>query len=314
MAPRKIIIDTDPGGDDAVAILLALASPAELTVLGLTAVAGNVPLAQSERNARAICELAARPETPVYAGCGRPLSREPLAARSVLGATGLGRLILPEPQIRPQKAHAVDFLVEALFENDPGTVTLCALGPLTNVAMALVKEPLIAERIQELVIMGGAYFAQGNQSPVAEFNILSDPHAAKIVLESGAEITMMPLDVTHKALGTPERIERFRRLGNRCGAAIAELLSLAAERANGRFAGKGSPLHDPCVMAYLLRPDLFRGRRVNVSVETKSALSLGMTVVDWWSVTGRPPNALWMAEIEADLLYDLLVEHASRLP
>lgn len=314
MTPRKIIIDTDPGRDDAVALLLALSSPAELAVLGITAVAGNVPLALTERNARAISELAGRADARIYPGCAQPLFRASPAMHGAHGESGLGGLLLPEPQRPPQPCHAVDFLVEALLENDPGTVTLCALGPLTNIAMALKKEPGLAERLAEIVIMGGAYFEPANETPAAEFNISADPHAAAIVLESGARITMMPLDVTRKVLSTPERIARLSRLRNRCGPAIAELLAPQGGAAGGAFAGKGSPLHDPCVIAHLLEPGLFRGRKVNVAVETASPLTLGMTVVDWRGVTGRPANVAWMTQTEADAFFDLLTERASRLP
>jgi inosine-uridine nucleoside N-ribohydrolase len=314
MAPRKIVIDTDPGRDDAVALLLALASPAEIAVLGITAVAGNVPLALTERNARAICELAGRTDLEVAPGCARPLLREPLERRSGHGGTGLGRLRVAEPQMRPQETHAVDYLIETLLRNDPGTVTLCALGPLTNIAMALRKEPRIAATIEEVVLMGGAFFEHGNVTPVAEFNIWTDPHAALILLESGAPITMFSLDVTHKVLSRPERIERLANVGNRCGDAVGELLGRDEEAAPQRFAGQGYPLHDPCVIAYLLRPDLFRGRKVHVTVETGSPLTLGMTVVDWWGVTNGAASVRWMTEGDADGFYDLLCERIAWLP
>ena len=196
---RKIIIDTDPGQDDAVAILLALASP-ELEVLGITAVAGNVPLALTEKNARKICELAGKPKTKVFAGAIRPLLRQLVTAEEVHGKTGLNGPHLPEPTMPLEDQHAVDFIVETLMQEASGSVTLCALGPLTNVALALIREPRIAPRIKEIVLMGGGFFEGGNVTPTAEFNIYVDPHAAEIVLKSGVPIVMMPLDVTHKAL------------------------------------------------------------------------------------------------------------------
>ena len=209
---RRIIIDTDPGIDDAVAILLALAAPGELEIIGIVAVAGNLPLPQTERNARRVCELAGRTDIPVYAGCARPLLRPLATAQHIHGETARDRLLLPEPTMGLRAQHGVDFLVETLRAAEAGTITLCALGPLTNIAMALVKAPEVAGRIAELVIMGGACFELGNVTPAAEFNIHVDPHAAAIVIESGVPITMMPLDVTHQLLTTPPRLNALRTL------------------------------------------------------------------------------------------------------
>jgi purine nucleosidase len=305
--PRKIIIDTDPGIDDAVAILLALASP-ELEVLGLAAVAGNIPLALTERNGRAICELAGRGDIPVYAGCARPMGRTLVTAERVHGASGLGTLVLPPPSGPAEMQHGVDFLIETLRREPPDTVTLCALGPLSNLGMALVKAPDIAERVHEVVLMGGASRALGNVTPTAEFNIYVDPHAAELVFAAGWKLAVMPLDLTHQVRSTPPRIERFRALGNRCGAAVAELTTPAGGEPGGQ------PLHDPCVIAYLLAPELFHGSHVNVAVETASELTMGMTVVDWRGVTGRAANARVLNAIDTDRLYDLLAERVARLP
>src|SRR5260370_12432719 len=203
--PRPIIIDTDPGIDDAVAILLALASP-ELDVLGIVAVAGNVPLAATACNACSIIELAGRPELPVYAGCPRPLGGKPLDAERSHGSSGLGGLVLPAPAQPPRTEHGVFYLIDRLRKAEPKSITLCALGPLTNIAMALVAAPDIAPGIAELVLMGGASHGGGNMTPAAEFNIYVDPHAAAIVFDSGLSITMVPLDVTETVRSTPERI------------------------------------------------------------------------------------------------------------
>ena len=221
--PRKIIIDTDPGQDDAVAILLALASPEEIDVLGIVSVAGNVPLELTTLNARKICELAGKPETAIYAGCDRPLAHSLVTAEHVHGKTGLDGPDLPEPQMPVQDKHGVDFIIDTLREQPAGTVTLCPLGPLTNIATALQKAPDIADRIQEIVLMGGAYFEVGNITPAAEFNIYVDPEAAKIVFASGVPIVVMPLDVTHKALVTKPRNDAFRALGSKVGLAVAEM-------------------------------------------------------------------------------------------
>lgn len=313
MSPRKIIIDTDPGQDDAVAILLALASPEEIEVLGITAVAGNVPLALTEKNARIICELAGKPDTPVYAGCDRPLSRPLVTAEHVHGKTGLDGPDLPDPTMPLQPGHAVDFIIDTVRREDPGTVTLCPLGPLTNIATALQRAPDIAMRIQEIVLMGGAYFEVGNITPTAEFNIYVDPEAAEIVFNSGISLTVMPLDVTHKALVTKPRNDAFRALGTRVGVAVAKMTEFFERFDREKYGSDGAPLHDPCVTAYLIAPDLFSGRYINVEIETQSALTLGMTVADWWRVTDRRANATFMGHIDADGFFALLTERLARL-
>ncbi|RMD49696.1 MAG: nucleoside hydrolase [Alphaproteobacteria bacterium] len=312
-APQPIIIDTDPGQDDAVAILAALASP-ELEVLGITAVAGNVPLELTARNARIVREWAGRPEVPVFAGCPRPLMRPLITAEAVHGRTGLDGPELFEPAAPLAEGHAVEFIIRTLRERPAGTVTLCTLGPLTNVATALAMAPDIAPRIRRIVMMGGAYFEVGNVTPAAEFNIHVDPEAAAAVIGAGIPLVMMPLDVTHKALITPARIAAFRALGNRCGEAVASMTSFFARHDRAKYGTDGAPLHDPCVIAWLLRPDLFEGREVNVVVETAGTYTAGMTVIDWWRVTDRPPNALVMNGIDADGFFALLTERIGRLP
>jgi len=312
--PRRIIIDADPGIDDAVAILLALATPEELEVLGIVAVAGNLPLVQTERNARRVCELAGRAAVPVYAGCERPILRPLATAEHIHRETARDRLLLPEPTIALQAQHGVDFFVETLRAAEAGTITVCALGPLTNIAMALVKAPEITGRIGELVVMGGACFKLGNVTPTAEFNIHVDPHAAAAVFESGITITMLPLDVTHQLLTTGPRRDALRALGNRCGQAVAALLASFERNRRAKFGTRATALHDPSVIAYLLSPTLFQGREVNVAVETQSSLTMGMTVVDWWGVTGRKPNVRMMNTVDADGFFDLLTEKLARLP
>ncbi len=313
MRPRKIIIDTDPGQDDAVAILLALASPAELEVLGITAVAGNVPLPLTQKNARIVCELAGKPDTLVFAGCEAPLARKLVTAEHVHGKTGLDGPALADPTMPLQGPHAVDFIVETLRRQPAGSVTLCPLGPLTNIATALTRAPEIAPRIQEIVLMGGAYFEVGNITPAAEFNIYVDPEAADIVFKSGVPLTVMPLDVTHKALTTRPRIEAFRRLGTEPGRMVAEWTDFFERFDMAKYGSLGAPLHDPCVIAYLLRPELFSGRRINVVVETQGSFTLGMTVADWWGVSRRAPNAQFMGDLDADGYFALLTERIGRL-
>ncbi|KKN96647.1 hypothetical protein LCGC14_0162910, partial [marine sediment metagenome] len=228
-----------------VAILLAIASPAEIDLLGLTAVAGNVPLDLTQKNARMICELAGHPEIPVFAGCDRPLDRALVTAEHVHGRTGLDGPTLPDPVMPLQDTHAVSFLIDTLRQQPAGSVTLCALGPLTNIAKALTDAPDIAERIAGIVLMGGAYFEVGNFTPTAEFNIYVDPQAADIVLRSGVEITILPLDVTHKALVTPARNAAFRALGSPVGVAVAEMTDFFERFDKEKYGSEGAPLHDP---------------------------------------------------------------------
>lgn len=311
---RKVIFDTDPGQDDAVAILAALGSPDEIEVLGIAAVAGNIPLHHTVNNALRLVELAGRPDIPVYAGADRPFAHRLVTAEHVHGVTGLDGPDLPQPVMKPREGHAADFIIDTVRRLPEKTVTIAALGPLTNVALALLKAPDIAERLQGIVLMGGAYFEVGNITPTAEFNIYVDPDAAKIVFRSGADITVLPLDVTHQMHSTPPRIEAFRRIGNKAGAAVAAMLTFSETYDLQKFGWDGAPLHDPCVTAFLIRPDLFEGRRVNVEVETGSALTRGMTVVDFWRVTDREPNAFYVRSGDADGFFALLTERVARLP
>jgi purine nucleosidase len=311
---HPIIIDTDPGLDDAVAILLAFAAAEELEVRGLVAVAGNLPLAQTERNARRVCELAGRLDVPVYAGCARPILRPLATAARVHRETERDRLLLPDPTIPLQPQHGVDFLVETLLASEPGTITLCVLGPLTNIAMALVKAPEVAGKIRELIVMGGSCFELGNVTPTAEFNMHVDPHAAAIVVDSSIPITMIPLDITHQLVTTEVRLAALRVLANRCGTSVAALLAAFEKNRRAKFGSRARALHDPAVIGYLLRPNLYEGREVNVAVETQSPLTIGMTVVDWWGVTGRKPNVRFMNSVDADGFYNLLTEKLARLP
>ena len=310
--PRKIIIDTDPGQDDAVAILLALGSP-EIELLGITAVAGNVPLALTQKNARIILELARRTDVPVFAGADRPLLRPLITAEHVHGKTGLDGPTLPNPTMPLQDLHAVDFLIRTLRSEPAGTVTLCPIGPLTNIALALMQAPDIAGRIAEIVLMGGAYFEVGNITPAAEFNIYVDPEAAQIVFAAGAPLTVLPLDVTHKALTNAARVQAFRDMGTPVGQAVAEWTNFFERFDKEKYGAAGAPLHDPCTIAYLIRPEIFSGRHINVEIEMLSELTRGMTVADWWRVSGRPQNATFMGDVDAAAFFALLSERIGRL-
>lgn len=314
MAPRKIIIDTDPGQDDAVAILLALASPDEIDVLGITAVAGNVPLHLTEKNARIICELARRRDMPIFAGADRPLERTLVTAEHVHGKTGLDGPELPDPGMALQDVHAVDFIVETLRSEPSGSVTLVPIGPLTNIAMAFQRAPDVVGRLAEIVLMGGAYFEVGNITPAAEFNIYVDPEAADIVFRSGVPLTVMPLDVTHKALTNRARVDAFGAIGNESGRMVAAWTDFFERFDKEKYGSEGAPLHDPCTIAYLLEPSLFAGRHVNVCVETGSDLTRGMTVADWWRVTDRAANATFMGSVDDTGYFNLLTDRLARLP
>ncbi|MEP7452872.1 nucleoside hydrolase [Phyllobacterium sp. SB3] len=310
---RKIIIDTDPGQDDALAILLAFASP-ELEVLGITAVAGNVPLALTEVNARKISELAGRSDVRVFAGADRPLMRPLITAEHVHGKTGLDGPDLPEPSMPLQDQHAVDFIIDTLRNEASGTVTLCVLGPLTNIALVLLRAPDLAPHIKEIVLMGGGFFEGGNITPTAEFNIYVDPQAAQIVLQSGVPTVILPLDVTHQALTTAKRIDRFRAMGTKSGDASVALLEFFERFDEEKYGSDGGPLHDPNVIAYLLKPELYTGRQCNVEVDASNELTLGMTVVDWWGVTDRPKNAFYIRGVDSDGFFELLTTRIATLP
>ncbi len=303
---RKIIIDCDPGQDDAIALLLAFGAADRLDILGITTVAGNVPLALTEKNARKLRELAGREDVPVMAGCERPFLRKLVTAEYIHGETGLDGADLPEPRLPLDPRHGVDFIIETLLGEEPGTVTLCPTGPLTNIAMAFVRAPQIMPRVKEIVLMGGGW-AEGNVTPVAEFNIYVDPHAAAVVFGSGIPITMLGLDVTHKALVGEAHLRQWRALGTPVGDAAAGLLDFYSRYDRERYGVPGAPLHDPCVIAYLLAPELFSGRMCNVTIETASELTMGQTVIDWWRVTDRPANAHVITDIDADGFFALLL-------
>lgn len=307
--PRPIIIDTDPGQDDAIAILLAFASP-ELQVLGLTTVAGNVPLWRTTENTLKLVELAGRREVPVFAGCPRPLLRDPVTAEHAHGETGLNGANLPDATTPTQSTHAVAWLIDTLTHaSEP--VTLCPLGPLTNIATALIQAPHIVSNIESIVAMAGAVRTHGNVTPAAEFNVFADPHAADVVFSAGCPLTLMPLDVTHRALITQERLEAFKSLPSPVSEACHGMLSFYFRPNTTRFATPGSPLHDPCVIAYLLEPEIFEGKSVNVQVETSSPLTLGMTLADWWGKS--PPNAHVMQTLDADRFFALILERLATL-
>jgi len=311
VAGRPIIIDCDPGQDDAINLLLAMSSPDELDILGITTVAGNVPLALTERNARQICDIAGRADMKVFAGCERPMQRELLTAEHVHGKTGIDGVEITSPGTPLCEQHAVDFIIEALSATaEP--LTLVPTGPLTNIATAIEREPAILDNVAEIVLMGGAMREGGNHSPSAEFNILVDPHAADLVFRCGKPITVLGLDVTHQVLATPGRRDRIREINNDAGRATAGMLDFFNRHDTVKYGSLGAPLHDPCTVAFLLAPNLFEGKACNLTVETASELTMGHTAVDFWHVTDRPDNVTWIWSVDADGFYDLLIERLER--
>ncbi|MBU6229285.1 MAG: nucleoside hydrolase [Cyanobacteria bacterium REEB459] len=309
MAKRPLIIDCDPGADDAVALLLTLAPGQEFDLLGITTVAGNVPLAHTYANARRVCALA-RAEVPVLAGCPRPLVHSLTTAEAIHGPTGLAGAELPEPSQPPLDCHGVDFLINQCSQAGQ-PITLATLGPLTNLAVALIKCPPIATQIAQVVVMGGS-LGPGNITPAAEFNFYVDPHAARVVVEAGLPLTLIGLDVTHQVLTTPERLARFAALGNRVGQTVARWLAHYGQGEGDRYGLPGAPLHDPCVIAYLLQPDLFSGRPMYLAVETDSRLSRGRTIATPYLTPEYPATAQVMEEVDAEGVYELLWERLAR--
>ena len=308
MPPRPIIIDTDPGQDDAVALLMAMSARDRLKVIGITTCAGNVPLELTTANALRIVELAERADIPVRAGCPRPIMRPLVTAPEIHGETGLAGTDLPAPRSRPQQGHGVSWLIETLLAA-PDPITICTLGPMTNLAMALIMEPRVAGRIHEIVSMGGA-FSGGNLLPAAEFNIFVDPEAASIVLGCGRPITLIPLDCTYQVRAVPQRLASISAIGTKAATVVAQIMSYRATSEGG----EGRPLHDACVTAYLLEPGLFGGPIVPVRVETASELTRGTTVMDRRGRSGLPANCRVLIEANSDGFFSLLGRLLAALP
>lgn len=314
MTPRKIIIDTDPGQDDAFAILFALGSPKELEVVGVTTVGGNVPLARTAVNALKVVELAGRPDIPVYAGCPAPMVRPLMTAEYVHGETGLDGADLPDPVTPLQAEHAVNYIVRAIMAAPEGEITICTLGPMTNLAMAMVMEPRIIPRIREVVLMGGGFFEGGNATPAAEFNIYVDPHAAHKVFASGVPVTMAGIDCTYTAQMTPEWLDTLRRTGSRAAIEAANLADFYRQYGSHKFPTEARPIHDACVTGYLLAPEIFERKQCYVTVDISSPVTIGMTVVDWWHVTKQPRNCNVLRRIDPAPFFALMLERISALP
>jgi purine nucleosidase len=310
---HRIILDCDPGRDDALAIAMVLASSAEIELAGITAVAGNVPLALTYRNARFICDLCGFPGMPVHAGADGPLTRQPVTGTRAHGDSGLEGLEVNMPPVSVESGGAVAFMNETLRAAKDDEITLVAIGPLTNLAILAAESPKVLPKIRQIVVMGGASRAGGNVTPSAEFNVYADPHAAARVLDCRRPMTIVSLDATHQVLAAPAHAERLARAGGEPARRLAALLRPAARSRTARFGPDRLPIHDPCTIAWLLQPELFRAEPVPVAVETEGTYTLGTTVVDWWGVTGQPPNAHWVTEADGEGVLDLLIERIGRL-
>ncbi|MDA9737298.1 nucleoside hydrolase [Acidimicrobiaceae bacterium] len=308
----KLIIDTDPGTDDAVAILIALAYFSDEEILGITTVAGNVKVEIGTNNALRILEHADRNKIPVYEGEKAPLERKLLTAEWVHGTDGLNFVPFPSPSKEKEKKDAVTFLKESL-DNSDEKVNLCVLGPMTNIGKLLQKFPEISTKIEKIIFMGGGA-GFGNHTPVAEFNILVDPEAANIVFKSGVELVMMGLDVTHQAISTKERLEKIISTNTETGKFLADLMGSLSDIdiVKEKFPN-GTPVHDAFVTAYLVDNSLTSGEFVNVEVETKSDLTLGQTVVDINNISGRQKNVFWMNKVDDEKLFEIITETAKRI-
>ncbi|MDR2306847.1 MAG: nucleoside hydrolase [Paucimonas sp.] len=305
-APRELIIDTDPGADDVVALLLAMASPQELKIRAITTVAGNVRLEKTSRNARLAREWGGRADIPVYAGAGRPLVREPIYAANVHGEEGLTGVQVHEPKQGLAKGNAVQYLIDTLDKAEPHSITIAMLGPQTNLALALIQKPEIVNGIKEVVVMGGAHFNGGNITPVAEFNLFADPHAAQVVLASGVKLTYVPLDVTHKVLTSDARLKQLAALNNHASQVVVDILKAYVKFDMEKYGMPGGPVHDASVIAYLLKPELFKGRQIHMTVDSREGPTFGQTVADWYGVLGQPANVMWLEQGDAQGFFDLL--------
>jgi pyrimidine-specific ribonucleoside hydrolase len=307
VTPIPLILDCDPGHDDAIALLLALAS-AELEVLAVTTVYGNQTLEKTTANALRVLELAGRGDVAVAPGAERPLVRELVVASHVHGESGLDGPVLPPPGIAPSPLHAVELMAERIAAS-PSPVTLVPTGPLTNVARYL--EAHGSRNVERIVLMGGA-IAEGNMTPAAEFNIWADPEAAQRVFRSGLDVTMIGLDVTHAALLTPPIAQQLRETGP-IGVFVAELVDFFSVYHRETYGWEGAPIHDAVAIAHVLRPGLVETKLRNVEVEVESELCRGRTVVDLWRRTDRPANAHVAVGIDAEAFFELLVERIGRL-
>ena len=309
MGINKIILDCDPGHDDALAILLALASPDEIKCLGLTISAGNVSLELTSKNALRVLSLINNKEIPVYKGCPKPLVGQLVTAEHVHGESGLDTgsgTSLPEPISNCEKKHAVNFILETLKLNPENEITLVATGPLTNLAAAFVLDPITFKKVKKIVLMGGAGYEPGNITPAAEFNIYVDPYAAKSIFQSDIEIFMFGLDVTHKMIITPTRLKEIENCSEKVGPTVADLLTFFNSYDAKKYGWEGAPLHDPCTIAWLIKPDIFEMKKMSVEVETNNGPAYGRTIADWFNVTNKNKNIYVATNGNSDEFFRLI--------
>ena len=306
-----LIIDCDPGQDDALMLFMALNAP-EFDLRGIVAVAGNVPLAATELNIRILADICNRADVPLYSGCEKPLQRSLITAEYVHGKTGIDPLKIYQPEVQLQIQHGVDFIIDTLAAAAENEITIVATGPLTNIATALTRAPQLRGRIKKIVMMGGAMFEGGNVTPSAEFNVYLDPEALDIVLKAGRPIYAFGLDVTHKVMSSPKRVAAIRALDNPVAQAAADMLEFFDRYDSEKYASEGAPLHDPCTVAFLLQPEMFKMKACACQVELSSELTRGHTAVDFWQVTEQPHNIYWAYDVDAEAFFTLLTERLAR--
>ncbi len=304
----KVIIDCDPGLDDALNLFMAFGDGVDIDILGIVAVAGNVGLAKTERNTRLLCEIAGRSDIPVFAGCDAPLNYPLATAEEVHGGEGLEGIEIFQPKMPLQSQNGVEFIIETLRSAEEHSVTLVPTGPLTNIAAAIIQAPDIIPKIKEIVLMGGALREGGNITPSAEFNIYVDPHAAQIVFDSDIPKIVFGLDVTHQVLVSTEVMSRIQAIGNPVSDAAYNLLKSYNVFDSDKYGEDGAPLHDPCTIAYVLKPDLFKLKACNIRVEADSPITRGHTAVDFWHATDLPRTSHWAYEVDRDGFFNLLIE------
>ena len=303
--PQPIILDCDPGHDDALAILLARGCP-DVDLLAITTVAGNQTLDKTTLNARRVCTAAGITDVPIYPGCDRPLIRPQIVAADVHGDSGLEGPAFGEATVQAQDEHAVDFLVRTLMASD-GEITLVPVGPLTNIAMAARREPRIVPRVRQVVLMGGSY-TRGNRNPAAEFNIVADPDAAAVVFSAGWPLTMVGLDLTHQAVASQRVFDEIRAIGTPLGDAVIAMLEFFRERYRTVVGMDSPPIHDPCAVAWVARPDLVSVRDAFVAIETSGEWTSGMTVTDFRGALGHPFNAQVATDLDVDGFWALMLD------
>ena len=303
---RKIILDCDPGHDDAIAMILAAGNPV-IDLLGITTVGGNQTLSKVTHNTLSVARVARMSDVPVHAGCARPLVREVEVAEGIHGDSGLDGVELPEPISQVGSRHAVDYIIDTIMENEPGTVTLVPTGPLTNIALAVRKEPRIAERVQEVVLMGGGYHT-GNWSATAEFNIIVDPEAAHIVFNEKWPLTMVGLDLTHQALATPEVEEKIKAIGSECSEFVLGLFAFFRKAYKEAQGFEHPPVHDPCTVAYLIDPSIVTTQKVPLDVELHGELTLGMTVADFRAPAPEGCTTQVAVDLDHERFWNLVIQ------